>query len=77
MWGVFEVFIDTIIICTITAMAVILSGVLEAGSTDVFGGNGGAAAAAFNAILPGKDYTFDSEERGAQAVDFQINSSEK
>ena len=53
MWGVFEVFIDTIIICTITAMAVILSGVLEAGSTDVFGGNGGAAAAAFNAILPG------------------------
>lgn len=28
MWGVFEVFIDTIIICTITALAVILSGVL-------------------------------------------------
>ncbi len=53
MWGVFEVFVDTIIICTITAMAVILSGVLEAGSTDVFGGNGAAAAAAFNAILPG------------------------
>ena len=53
MWGVFEVFVDTIIICTITSLAVILSGVLEAGSTDVFGGNGGAAAAAFNAILPG------------------------
>lgn len=30
-----------------------------------------------NAILPGKDYNFDSEEKGAQAVDFQINSSEK
>lgn len=30
-----------------------------------------------NAILPGKDYNFDSEEKGAQAVDFQINSSDK
>ena len=35
------------------------------------------AGIVLNAILPGKDYTFDSEERGAQAVDFQINSSEK
>ena len=53
MWGVFEVFVDTIIICTITSLAVILSGVLEAGTTDFYGGNGAAAAAAFNAILPG------------------------
>ena len=53
MWGIFEVFIDTIVICTITAMAVILSGVLEAGSVDAFGGKGAAAAAAFNAVLPG------------------------
>ena len=35
------------------------------------------AGIVLNAILPGKDYTFDSEEKGAQAVDFQINSSEK
>ena len=28
MWGVFEVFIDTIVICTLTSLAVILSGVL-------------------------------------------------
>jgi AGCS family alanine or glycine:cation symporter len=53
MWGVFEVFIDTIIICTITALAVLLSGILDAGSVDAFGSNGAAAAAAFNAILPG------------------------
>ena len=53
IWGVFEVFIDTIVICTITALAVILSGVLNAGSASVYGSNGAAAAAAFNAILPG------------------------
>ncbi len=53
MWGVFEVFIDTIIICTITALAVVLSGILDAGTVDAFGSNGAAAAAAFNAILPG------------------------
>jgi len=53
IWGVFEVFIDTIIICTITSLAVILSGVLSAGTVDAFGGKGSAAAAAFNAILPG------------------------
>ena len=34
-------------------MSVILSGVLEAGSVDAFGGKGAAAVAAFNAILPG------------------------
>ena len=55
MWGVFEVFVDTIVICTITAMAVILSGVLNTpGGIDALGGNGAAAAAAFNAILPGE-----------------------
>ena len=29
MWGVFEVFVDTIVICTLTSMAILLSGVLE------------------------------------------------
>ena len=54
MWGVFEVFIDTIIICTLTAMAVLLSGILDtAGGAGAFASNGAAAAAAFNAILPG------------------------
>ena len=54
IWGVFEVFIDTIVICSITAITVILSGVLEAeGGADAFGGKGAAAIAAFNTILPG------------------------
>ena len=54
MWGVFEVFIDTIVICTITGLAVILSGVLNtAGGLDAFSSKGAAAVAAFNAILPG------------------------
>jgi len=55
MWGVFEVFIDTIVICTITSLAVILSGVLDTeGGIDAFSSNGAAAVAAFNAILPGE-----------------------
>ena len=54
IWGVFEVFVDTIIICTITALTVVLSGVLDtAGGLDAFSSKGAAAAAAFNAILPG------------------------
>ncbi len=54
IWGVFEVFIDTIVICTITALAVILSGVLGTeGGLGAFASQGAAATAAFNAILPG------------------------
>ena len=54
LWGVFEVFVDTIVICSITALTVILSGVLNAeNGVDAFGSNGAAAAAAFNTILPG------------------------
>ncbi|MGM9607916.1 MAG: alanine/glycine:cation symporter family protein [Oscillospiraceae bacterium] len=54
MWGVFEVFIDTIVICTITALAVILSGVLGTeGGLGSFASKGAAAVAAFNTILPG------------------------
>ena len=54
IWGVFEVFFDTIVICTITALAVLLSGVIDApGGLAAFGSKGVAAAEAFNAILPG------------------------
>lgn len=54
MWGVFEVFIDTIVICTLTGLTIILSGVLAAeGGLSSFASNGVAAATAFNAILPG------------------------
>lgn len=53
MWGVFEVFIDTIVICSITAFAVLLSGITEtSGGLDAFVSGGAAAGAAFNAIIP-------------------------
>lgn len=35
MWGIFEVFFDTIIVCTLTAFAVLSSGALESGLTGV------------------------------------------
>ena len=54
MWGVFEVFIDTVVICTLTGLTLILSGILGTeGGISAFASNGVAAAAAFNAILPG------------------------
>ena len=54
MWGVFEVFIDTIVICTITSLAVLLSGLeLSKEALDAYASKGAAAAAAFNTILPG------------------------
>ena len=54
IWGVFEVFIDTIVICSITAFTVLLSGFeLGEASLETFGTKGSAAVAAFNSILPG------------------------
>ena len=54
IWGVFEVFIDTIVICSITGFAVLLSGILGAeGGLSAYASKGAAAAAAFNTILPG------------------------
>ena len=54
VWGVFEVFFDTIVICTITGLTVILSGVLDTvGGLDAFASKGAAAVAAFNSVLPG------------------------
>ncbi|MGN0993548.1 MAG: alanine/glycine:cation symporter family protein [Butyricicoccus sp.] len=54
IWGVFEVFFDTIVICTITAMAVLLSGMpLGADALSAYASKGAAAVAAFNSILPG------------------------
>lgn len=55
LWGVFEVFFDTIVICTITAMTLLLSGFeLGAGALACYPSQGAAAAAAFNAVLPGQ-----------------------
>ncbi len=55
LWGVFEVFADTIVICTVTALVIMLSGVLNAkGGMDTFGSGTEAAAFAFDTLLPGK-----------------------
>ena len=55
IWGIFEVFIDTIVICTITALTVLLSGVLNVdGGLSAYASKGAAAVAAFNTILPGE-----------------------
>ncbi|MGI6261851.1 MAG: alanine/glycine:cation symporter family protein [Acutalibacteraceae bacterium] len=46
MWGIFEVFVDTIVVCTVTAVAILSSGALAQGKT-------GAAltVAAFETVL--------------------------
>ncbi len=51
LWGVFEVFIDTIVICSLTSLAIIASGVWNNGST-------GAALTtqAFESTIPGGGY---------------------
>lgn len=48
MWGVMEVFIDTIIVCTMTALVILVTGVLETGHTGAV-----LASAAFTKGLPG------------------------
>ena len=54
IWGVFEVFVDTIIICSITALTVLLSGIeISPEALSGYASKGAAAVAAFNAVLPG------------------------
>ena len=54
IWGIFEVFIDTVVICSITAFAVLLSGVeLGEAALSAYASKGAAAVYAFNSILPG------------------------
>ncbi len=55
MWGVFEVFIDTVVICTITGITVMLSGLLNSSSNITsFSSMGELTSKAFNTILPGE-----------------------
>ena len=54
IWGIFEVFFDTIVICSITAFAVLLSGfALGEEALNSYASKGAAAVSAFNKILPG------------------------
>lgn len=48
LWGVFEVFVDTIVICSLTALSIIMSGVWNSGAT-----GSELTTMAFNEGLPG------------------------
>lgn len=48
LWGVFEVFIDTLVICTLTALSIICAGVWNTGESGVV-----LTTTAFNSVLPG------------------------
>ncbi len=47
-WGVWEVFIDTLVVCTMTALVILVTGVMESGATGA-----DLTSAAFSTGLPG------------------------
>ena len=51
LWGVFEVFVDTIVICSITAIAIITTGAWESGQSGAV-----LTTLAFDTALPGGGY---------------------
>jgi AGCS family alanine or glycine:cation symporter len=51
MWGSFEVFADTIIVCTLTALTIIVSGVYTSGESATI-----LTATAFGTIIPAAKY---------------------
>lgn len=54
VWGILEVLIDTFVVCTLTALVVLLSGIWRnPGAADAFPSPGAAAAEAFRLLLPG------------------------
>ncbi len=55
MWGIFEVFADTMVVCTMTALVVLTSGVFNAQTGELAAGYTDATlvGGAFNTILPG------------------------
>ena len=48
MWGIWEVFIDTIVVCTMTALVILVTGALPSGATGA-----ALASTAFDTGLPG------------------------
>lgn len=51
MWGVTEVFVDTFVVCTITALAILLSGVIDTGESPAV-----LASLAYGSIVPAFRY---------------------
>ncbi len=54
MWGIFEVFADTMVVCTMTALVVLTSGVFNASTGEIAGGLNDATlvGGAFNSVFP-------------------------
>ena len=54
IWGIFEVFADTIIVCTMTALVILTSGVYNLGTGELLEGTTDATlvASAFNSVFP-------------------------
>ncbi len=48
LWGVFEVFMDTIVVCSITSLSIVITGAWSSGETGA-----SLTTLAFNTILPG------------------------
>jgi len=53
MWGMFEVFTDTIVICTITALVVLTSGAYNLSDNSFLGSDATLVATSFNINFPG------------------------
>ena len=51
MWGIFEVFADTMVVCTITALVVLTSGVYDLTSGVAVGSDATLVATAFNSVF--------------------------
>ena len=51
MWGIFEVFADTIVVCTITALVVLTSGVYNLSTGEAAGEDATLVAGAFNSVF--------------------------
>ena len=52
MWGIFEVFVDTIVVCTMTALVVLTSGVYDISGLTPHISDATMVADAFNTLLP-------------------------
>ena len=52
MWGIFEVFVDTIVVCTMTALVVLTSGAYNFTTGTIAGNDATLVADAFNKVFP-------------------------
>ncbi|MFI3169831.1 MAG: alanine/glycine:cation symporter family protein [Faecalibacterium sp.] len=51
MWGIFEVFMDTIVVCTLTALVVLTGGMYDLTTGEVVGETGSIVANSFGAVF--------------------------